>query len=288
MTDDKENIVGGKYQMIHFLDRGCFSSIYLGQNLLTREKVAIKVQNDHPEMLMHEASLLNHLRRHGCTDRIPIIYWFGQHQKQSCFVMNYYNVCLQDILFSSPGVLTRVEDLNELMTQMLLCIQNIHKAGVIHRDIKPKNFMMYLGDEMTENVPVHLIDYGMATAVMPTLEDEENADSTNLIGNFKYMSWFVEKRKSVASRRDDLISIGYIYVLAAIYLKMLPVQRENNGLFQNTDWKSRENIQKLLGSAVTYHEQWRSIYEYLDYCYDLSLVEMPKYYLLLKLFDEGR
>lgn len=284
-----EELVGLKYQMVKFIDRGCFSSIYLGQNVLTQEKVAIKVQNDHPEMLLHEATILNYLRRSGCLDKIPQMLWYGHYKNQSCLVMNYYNVCLQDILFSNSSTVTSVQDLNELMVQLLLCLEAIHKYGVIHRDIKPKNFMMHISEE-TENIPLHLIDFGMASAVMPVEEEDdggngESSSSSSYTGNLKYMSWFVEKQKCPASRRDDLISVGYIYVLAAIYIKLLPVSLENRNLFKNTDWKRRDNLEKLFSSAVFSNECWRPIYEYLDYCYDLKLTEIPKYFMLLKLFQ---
>lgn len=290
----KDNLVGMKYQMLNFIDRGCFSSIYLGQNILTLEKVAIKIQNDHPEMLLHEATILNYLRRNNCIDKIPQMLWFGHHKNQSCLVMNYYNVCLHDVIFSKNPTVTTVSELNEIMVQMLLCLENIHRGGVIHRDIKPKNFMMHISEE-TETIPLHLIDFGLASAVMPLEEDEDDTEEKgekglgcSYTGNLKYMSWFVEKKKCPASRRDDLISIGYIYVLAAIYVKCLPVAIENRLLFKNTDWKRRDNLEKLLGPIVVTNECWRPIYEYLDYCYDLNLTEMPKYYLLLKIFGGGR
>lgn len=279
----ESELVGMKYKMLNFIDRGCFSSIYLGQNTLTQEKVAIKIQNDHPEMLLHEATILNYLRRSGCVDKIPQMLWYGHHKNQSCLVMNYYNVCLQDIVFSQSATVYSIQDLNELMVQMLLCLETIHKVGVIHRDIKPKNFMMYI-NENTLNIPLHLIDFGMASAVMP-VEEEEVTETSGYTGNLKYMSWFVEKQKCPASRRDDLISVGYIYVLGAIYIKLLSVSLENRPLFKNTDWKRRENLEKLFSSAVASNESWRPIYEYLDYCYDLNLTEMPKYYMLLKLFS---
>lgn len=293
-SEEHDNLVGMKYQMLNFIDRGCFSSIYLGQNILNLEKVAIKIQNDHPEMLLHEATILNYLRRNGCLDKIPQMLWYGNYKNQSCLVMNYYNVCLHDVLFSKNATITRVDELNEIMIQMLLCLENIHKGGVIHRDIKPKNFMMHLTDETT-SIPLHLIDFGMASAVMPLEEDDHSAAATDGLqmlagftgytGNLKYMSWFVEKKKCPASKRDDMISIGYIYILAAIYIKCLPVAIENRILFKNTDWKTRENLEKILGPIMATDSCWRPIYEYLDYCYGLNLTEIPKYYLLLKIFE---
>lgn len=291
MAMDASNLVGFHYQKMHFINRGCFSSIYLGQNVLTLEKVAIKIQDDHPEMLFHEASLLNYLRRNGCTERVPQMLWFGQHAGQSCMVMNYYNVCLQEILFAKPFTLTQPSELNELMVQMLMCLEAVHKAGVIHRDIKPKNFMMHLKDDSPDETKLHLIDFGMATSVLPTLDeddsstedggaDEEEGLKDGFTGNLKYMSWFVENEKCPASFRDDLISVGYIYLLTIVYLKWLPVDEEQRKWFQNTSWKKRSHWEQLLNT-----EKWKHLYSFLDYCYDLEDTDCPKYYLLLKLWE---
>jgi serine/threonine protein kinase len=55
----------------------------------------------------------------------------------------------------------------KLADQLLLRLEAMHKAGVIHNDLKPLNISMGLG--ATKDV-VHVIDYGLATKLE---EDEE-------------------------------------------------------------------------------------------------------------------
>jgi serine/threonine protein kinase len=42
---------------------------------------------------------------------------------------------------------------------MLIAVEDIHKKGVVHLDIKPSNFVMCKGDDI---IKVKLIDYGMS------------------------------------------------------------------------------------------------------------------------------
>jgi len=284
--------IGFVYKMIRFLDRGSFSTIYLGQNMATQENVAIKVQTNKSNMLWHEANILKYLHRQGHKLRIPTVMWFGQHKNQPCMIMTLYDVCLQDILFGKPTTITRLEELQEIMGQMLLCLQSIHQLGVLHRDIKPKNFMMKISSEDQDmSAELHLIDFGMATTILPqTNQDSEDLNESNtqsckdFTGNLKYMSWYVEQGQT-PSRRDDLISIGYIVILAAISLGMIPVDSDCCCFFKSTEWKKRENLFKILKGALEMSGNWRYLYEYMDYCYDLKNADAPKYYMLLKLVE---
>ena len=43
---------------------------------------------------------------------------------------------------------------------MLIAIENVHSAGIIHRDVKPSNFVM--GRTPEDKSSVYLVDFGLA------------------------------------------------------------------------------------------------------------------------------
>ena len=98
------------------------------------------------------------------------------------------------------------KELIQYTCKMITILQTIHNIGVIHRDIKPQNFMM-------KNEEIFLIDFGLSTIFVD--EDlkhiEPNNESTFIIGTPKFISLHIHNGKD-ASRRDDIISLMYLYI----------------------------------------------------------------------------
>jgi len=86
----------------------------------------------------------------------------------------------------------------------------MHEKNYIHRDIKPDNIMMGLGD--ASNI-VHMIDFGLTRLVIDpkTGKHIPFVGMKNLIGTCRYVS--VNSHKGFElSRRDDLITLGYVMI----------------------------------------------------------------------------
>ena len=62
--------------------------------------------------------------------------------------------------------------------EMLHAVQCIHKSGVIHKDLKPANFMLVAGR-------LKLIDFGIASSIQ---SDKTSITIDNTVGTFNYMS----------------------------------------------------------------------------------------------------
>jgi len=98
------------------------------------------------------------------------------------------------------------EKVNKIIQQCFYIIETIHSKYVLHRDIKPHNFMIRNGE-------LYLIDFGFSTFYVN--EEKQHlpmrTDLESIIGSPKYVS--INIHNGVAcSRRDDLISIGYMYI----------------------------------------------------------------------------
>ena len=194
----------GRYEMQRFLDKGQFGSVYYGINRFTKTPVAIKIDTQHG-ILCHEATVMDFLFRGGCF-AIPRVCWFGQYgeptQKYTCLIMEYFPHSLQDYFPTTSA------QKNALMCQMISVCSNIHNLGIIHRDIKPKNFMW----SSEEHRWIRLIDFGLATVfnVADINQPVVPPSTGGQTGNLRFMSPFV-KRGETPTKRDDLISVGYIY-----------------------------------------------------------------------------
>jgi serine/threonine protein kinase len=97
-----------------------------------------------------------------------------------------------------------------LADQMLSCVEYIHNKNFIHRDVKPDNFMMGLGDASNQ---VFIIDFGLAKKYRDphTHVHITYADGKSLTGTARYAS-VGALRGIEQSRRDDLESLGFVWL----------------------------------------------------------------------------
>jgi len=97
-------------------------------------------------------------------------------------------------------------------------MQHMHELEVIHRDIKPDNIMMGLGEASNT---VHLIDFGLTRSIIDPETGTHIPMTTgkNLIGTCRYVSANSHKGLEL-SRRDDLITLGYVII--RLYKGSLP------------------------------------------------------------------
>jgi len=94
--------------------------------------------------------------------------------------------------------------------QILNLIEKVHSLGIIHRDIKPGNFLMGLPGTIGER-KVHLIDFGLAKFYWDH-KNQQHYPLTrygSLVGTARYAS-LANHLGYRCSRRDDIVAIGYM------------------------------------------------------------------------------
>jgi serine/threonine protein kinase len=92
-----------------------------------------------------------------------------------------------------------------LIRQMLEAIDGVHKAGFIHRDICPRNFMV-----LPDGKSLKLIDFGLTVPAQPTFMQPGNRTGTPL-----YMAPEIVRRRPT-DHRVDIFAFGVtaFYLLA--------------------------------------------------------------------------
>ena len=269
-----------KYEILGKLGNGkfgtVFSGVYKKSRMKSNEKVAIKMEElrTPQKLLKHETTILKYLYDHGCRT-IPTVYWFGIHEQSTCLVMSFYEISLFDFL--KKGELT-IEQINKIMVAAIEILDSVHKLFVLHRDIKPQNFMI-------KNSELYLIDFGLSTIFLrENGEHVPECSQDSIIGTPKYISFFVHDG-ILPSRRDDLISLGYIYIY--LFCRELPwdVLQTNsfdNEIFTELSIEHPKNKQRKEFKSWTYLESIclkinTKIHSYLSYCYGLKYKDIPNY-----------
>jgi len=195
-------MLNNTYNILELIGEGNFGKIYKGSNKLTNELVAIKVEpiQKQLKLLLNESKIYYLLKN---TEGIPILKWFGKDNNNYYLITELLGFSLNDVLNHSLTLSIIIE----LSIQMLQRIESFHTIGLIHRDIKPDNFLFGLNDNKNK---LYLIDYGLSKSYIKNDVHISYDKNKNIIGTPNYISLHIHNN-STASRRDDIES--WIYVM---------------------------------------------------------------------------
>jgi len=264
-------IIANKYKLIKSIGEGAFGKIYESENIRTRERIAIKSEPIDSEfkMLKHETKIYQYL---GNQTGFPQVKWFGVQENRYFMALTLLGDSLTNIKKraltheenndSNPFSLFNIFLLSKKMVQRL---EFIHSKGILHRDIKPDNFLLK-EDEL------YLIDFGLCKKWQTNEGShiKERKERTPL-GTANYISINVQEGIE-PSRRDDLESVGYI-ILFLLLKRELP-------------WSSYQNHEEIIENKKNILKQKLPDFlkNYLTYCRSLGFYERPDYEYLKSLF----
>lgn len=272
-----ECIINDRYRLMRKIGSGSFGDIYLGVNQLTGEEVAVKMENmyaKHPQ-LQFEHKVYRMLA--GAIG-IPQAKWYGSVRTYWVLVMDLLGPSLED-LFTFCCRRFTMKTVLMLADQMLARIEHVHNKNLIHRDIKPDNFLMGIGRHCNK---VYIIDFGLAKRFRDARSGRHIGyrEDKNLTGTARYAS--INAHLGIEqSRRDDLESLGY--VLMYFNRGSLPWQ----GLRATNKRQKYEKIseKKMSTSVEVLCKGFPPEFAmYLNYCRGLRFEESPDYMYLRQLF----
>lgn len=282
-SDKEEVIIGGKFRLGSKIGSGSFGAIHLGVNLRTGEEVAIKLEplrSRHPQLL-YEAKIYKGLAG---SVGIPSIHWYGVQDAYTVMVLDLLGPSLEDLLNFCKGRLN-LKTVLMIADQMINRLECVHSRNVIHRDVKPDNFLLGLGRRANQ---VNLIDFGLSKKYRDSKTQVHipYREGKALTGTARYAS--INTHAGLEqSRRDDLEALGY--VLIYLVKGCLPWQ----GLPSKTPKTKQERYDEIMQQKINTSlkdlckDLPHQFEEYLTYCRKLQFEERPDYGYLRQLLRDA-
>ena len=253
--------IANKYKLLEKIGEGSFGFIFKGINTRTSELVAIKMESisSGSKLLKNESKIYQYLND---IDGIPKVRWFGKDSINNYMVLDLLGESLESLkqrksVFSLKLVL-------QIGNQILTLLKSLHEHGFIHRDIKPDNFLLGLGNKSKQ---IHLIDFGFCKPYLVNGTHIPNKPTSNLVGTPNFASVYAHGFNEL-SRRDDLISLGYMLLYFL------------NGSLEWQVERNQDNTKSMklnLGTDSV-------ILKYLQVVTKLEFKEEPNYELLFEFF----
>ncbi len=196
-------LIGGRYELGELLGRGGMAEVRKGTDTRLGRVVAVKrLRTD----LASDATFQARFRREAQSSAslnhpsIVAVYDTGEEEAedgsgvaQPYIVMEYVaGRTLRDVLREGRKILP--ERALEITSGVLSALDYSHRAGIIHRDIKPGNVML------TPSGDVKVMDFGIARAISDA--SSTMTQTAAVVGTAQYLSPEQARGETVDSRSD--------------------------------------------------------------------------------------
>ena len=189
--------------------------------------------------LAHENKVYRLLRGvHG----VPTIHGFARDAARgmSYLVMDLLGPNLQDVLENAPHKRVPLRETCIITMRILDRLADMHHVGLLHRDVKPQNFL--LANDLGGRSSVWAVDFGLVKPFRDRhgvhIPHRDNK-GPGLTGTPRFASTFTHAGHE-SSRRDDIESL--LYVAAYLFKGKLPWQ--NLPRIPGVDLRSPEGKQR--------------------------------------------
>jgi serine/threonine-protein kinase len=201
-----DHVVGraldGRYVVTEKIARGGMATVYLATDTRLDREVAVKVM--HPHLADDEQFVARFNREARSAARmshhnVVAVYDQGIDDDVVYLVMEHVaGTTLRDLL-DEAGALTAGQALG-VMEPLLEALAAAHKAGIVHRDVKPENVLL------TDDGRVKVADFGLARAATTS---QTGTTTGLLMGTAAYLAPELVLR-GVADARADVYAAGIV------------------------------------------------------------------------------
>jgi len=196
------SVLGGRYAIKELLGRGGMADVYLASDNQNGIEVAIKILKDE---LTNDEEFIRRFDTEAKAasslsyPNIVKVFDVGQVGCLRYMVLEYVNGISLKELIQKNGHL-EWEVAVPIAIQIGLALDNAHKNGIIHRDIKPHNIMV------TSELIAKVTDFGIARAASA---NTVTLSGRNAMGSVHYFSP-EQARGGIVGEQSDIYSLGIV------------------------------------------------------------------------------
>nr|WP_300337304.1 Stk1 family PASTA domain-containing Ser/Thr kinase [Actinomyces sp.] len=194
-------LVDSRYEIVDRVARGGMATVYVARDRRLERRVALKVMHAHladsPDFVARfrrEARAAARLSNPG----VVAVYDQGTVDGLAYLVMELVEGSNLRVLLSSGPV--SVKRALEITAQVLRPLGAAHRAGLIHRDVKPENVLLPADGSVAK-----VADFGLARAITEATQ----TTTGNILGTVAYLAPELIT-EGVATPRADVFSVGVV------------------------------------------------------------------------------
>ncbi|MGN0666575.1 MAG: Stk1 family PASTA domain-containing Ser/Thr kinase [Huintestinicola sp.] len=189
----------GRYEITELIGVGGMADVYKAVDIAEDRTVAVKIlkneyadNDDFVRRFRNESKAIAVLSH----PNIVKIYDVGFNEKMQFIVMEYIDGITLKEFMEQQGVL-KWKDSIHFIIQILRALQHAHDRGIVHRDIKPQNIMLF------PDGTIKVMDFGIARFA----REEGKTISDKAIGSVHYISP-EQARGEITDEKSDIYSVG--------------------------------------------------------------------------------
>ncbi|MGI0481905.1 protein kinase domain-containing protein [Geminocystis sp. CENA526] len=242
------------YKVVKKLGSGSFGHVYLVTNEQTQQQCVIKIL--HPasqqpnfikqakRLFKQEGEILKKLN----NPQIPKLIDYFEEDGEFYLIEEYIqgHTLRNELKPNQPW--SEVETI-KLLQEGLSILRDIHHCGIIHRDVKPDNFI-----RRQQDGKLVLIDFGAVKEF--NIEQSRLIDPTVALGTRGYMP--TEQARGKPYKNSDIYALGMIAIQALTGKNPMELEEDEEG---EIIWRNGLNINPALGDIlsqmVRYHHKLR-------------------------------
>jgi casein kinase I homolog HRR25 len=274
MSNPKFN-VGTNYSLIKHIGKGSFGEVYLVADKEGTKYACKAEKNNAKNRLKGESHIYKRFAAKN-LNCVPTIHKYMETPEYNLLIMQLLGNSL-DMIFEDCHNNIDIGTVMKLAINIIDNLEKIHRTGIIHRDIKPNNFMFGVDEHKND---LYVMDFGLSKKWYVDGNHIEFKTGRSMIGTARYASLNIHLGTE-PSRRDDMESVGYMLIY--LIKGSLPWQ----GLKKKSKENSMDKIgeKKMLVNLETLCEGLPDcFYKYINYTRNLQFTEKPDYEYLKDLF----
>ena len=210
---------------------------------------------------------------------LPFVKSYGYSSKHNILVMELMGESLEDKFEGFVVKKMSNRCVCNIGYQMIEILEYIHNKHVIHRDIKPDNFVVGRGEKRKY---IYILDFGLSKKYRSsrTLKHYQILKSKNLTGTARYAS-INALNGLTQSRRDDLEAVGYVlmyFLRGRLPWQGIPVKNKEDRYRKIMEKKMATSAEEL---CMGFPNEFA---DYINYTRNLQYEQDPDYNYLKNLF----